>query len=198
MSDEVVALDVNRAFLAQDGLGMDTHLLVGDATALPISDECVDTVVATEVLEHVPSDSAMASEISRVLRPDGHLIITVPNDGVFGFLDPTYFSPARAVLRIIGKETQPIHRHYSLEKITTVLGKDFRIEEVSRTGSWLHGVCVLLVQLSRLTGSKRLERTFNSIGGYDYQLDYGKAAYNLAIRAMKVRRQQPSVASERP
>jgi len=159
--------------------------LIGDGAALPLSDGCVDTVVATEVLEHVPSDVKMISEVSRVLKPGGRFIITVPNAGLCGFLDPNHFGPARVVLKIIGKESQPLHRHYSLDDLRALLKDDFIIEYLSRTGCWVTGICVLLVQFSKLVGSRRLESLFNTIGAHDYQLEYGAGAYNLAVSARK-------------
>lgn len=36
-------------------------------------------VLATQVLEHVPEPKQMLQEISRVLRPGGHLILTAPH-----------------------------------------------------------------------------------------------------------------------
>jgi SAM-dependent methyltransferase len=50
----------------------------GDAVALPFADGCADAVLCTEVMEHVPEPAAMLSEIRRVLRTGGHLVITVP------------------------------------------------------------------------------------------------------------------------
>ena len=46
-------------------------------TAIPIADGSVATVLARDVLEHVDDAAAMA-EITRVLRPGGHALITVP------------------------------------------------------------------------------------------------------------------------
>ncbi|MDH4037419.1 MAG: methyltransferase domain-containing protein [Candidatus Krumholzibacteria bacterium] len=50
----------------------------GDALALPFTAGCTDAVLCTEVMEHVSDPAAMLAEIHRVLRPGGHLIITVP------------------------------------------------------------------------------------------------------------------------
>ena len=50
----------------------------GDAAALPFATGCADAVLCTEVMEHVPDPSAMLAEIHRVLRPAGHLVLSVP------------------------------------------------------------------------------------------------------------------------
>jgi len=43
-----------------------------------VPDQSFDLVVACDVLEHVPNDSAALHEIYRVLTPDGWVILTVP------------------------------------------------------------------------------------------------------------------------
>ena len=48
------------------------------ANILPFSDNCLDTVLCLEVLEHLKDDSAALAEIYRVLRPDGRLVLSVP------------------------------------------------------------------------------------------------------------------------
>src|SRR5205085_10485091 len=53
----------------------------GDLTALPFPDASVDRVIASEVLEHIPDDTAALTEIARVLRPGGRAATTVPRYG---------------------------------------------------------------------------------------------------------------------
>ena len=50
----------------------------GDGTKLPFADGTFDRIIASEVLEHIPNDSAALAELSRVLRPGGTIAITVP------------------------------------------------------------------------------------------------------------------------
>ncbi|MDG2461386.1 MAG: class I SAM-dependent methyltransferase [Luminiphilus sp.] len=51
---------------------------VGDATTLPIADETVDAVVASEILEHIPNYLVVLEEVWRVLKPGGHFCLSVP------------------------------------------------------------------------------------------------------------------------
>jgi SAM-dependent methyltransferase len=57
---------------------------------LPYPDESFDLVVLTEVIEHLENHRAALSEVARVLRPNGHLILTTPNimrlDSRLGFM----------------------------------------------------------------------------------------------------------------
>lgn len=69
---------------AKNYVGMDyltdrsTPDVVGSATAIPLGDASFDTVVCTEVLEHVPDPLKALREMHRVLRPGGHLILSTP------------------------------------------------------------------------------------------------------------------------
>jgi SAM-dependent methyltransferase len=45
---------------------------------LPFGDEEFDTVLLTDVLEHIPYPDALVAEIGRVLRPGGSAVIAVP------------------------------------------------------------------------------------------------------------------------
>ena len=59
------------------GLGPDV-VKAGFADAIPYPDESFDLVTAFDVLEHLDDDRAGLAEIRRVLRPAGHLLLTVP------------------------------------------------------------------------------------------------------------------------
>ncbi len=52
--------------------------LAADATRLPFADGAFDAVIAAEILEHVPADTAALAEIARVVRPGGTVAVTVP------------------------------------------------------------------------------------------------------------------------
>ena len=53
-------------------------IIRGDICALPIRGETLDAAVCTEVLEHLIDPHQALTEIWRVLKPNGHLLITVP------------------------------------------------------------------------------------------------------------------------
>jgi len=63
-------------------------VVVNDLTGpLPFEDDSFDTILCTQVLEHVPDAEFAMAEIARVLRPGGHALITVP------FLYPAHELP---------------------------------------------------------------------------------------------------------
>lgn len=52
--------------------------LKADALNLPFADGHFDRVIASEVLEHIPSDEAAIAELVRVTKPGGMISVTVP------------------------------------------------------------------------------------------------------------------------
>ena len=51
----------------------------GSALDLPFRDASFDAVLASQVLEHVPEPAQLFQEVSRILKPGGHLILTAPH-----------------------------------------------------------------------------------------------------------------------
>lgn len=49
-----------------------------DGHALPFAEESFDTLLSTEVLEHIPDPGRMLGEMYRTLKPGGRLLVTVP------------------------------------------------------------------------------------------------------------------------
>jgi ubiquinone/menaquinone biosynthesis C-methylase UbiE len=89
---------VSQDFAQYDGLGDDVGLqtgswdnsnldIVGDITNIPEPDASFDVILCTEVFEHLPNPVLAIQEFSRLLKSDGHLIITAP------FCSLTHFAP---------------------------------------------------------------------------------------------------------
>jgi SAM-dependent methyltransferase len=75
----------------------------GDALALPFPDGSFDCVIASEILEHVPADDAAISELIRVLKIGGALVVTVPRwlpERVCWMLSEEYHSNEGGHIRI--------------------------------------------------------------------------------------------------
>jgi SAM-dependent methyltransferase len=52
--------------------------IICPATAIPVPDASFDTVLCTQVIEHVADHRALLTEVFRVLRPGGGLILSGP------------------------------------------------------------------------------------------------------------------------
>lgn len=56
-----------------------TRAIIHDMTDLPFKTGSINTVIAISSIEHVPNDTAVFSEISRVLSQDGLAAISIPH-----------------------------------------------------------------------------------------------------------------------
>jgi SAM-dependent methyltransferase len=84
----VVGMDRNRsdlvrsgetlALMEQDNPGGHWLVAQADVTRLPFGDASFDVVVCSEVLEHIGDNRTAVAELVRVLKPGGHLAVTVP------------------------------------------------------------------------------------------------------------------------
>ena len=52
--------------------------VAANADHLPLADECLDTLLLLEVLEHLADDTGGLREMWRVLRPGGKIVLSVP------------------------------------------------------------------------------------------------------------------------
>jgi methionine biosynthesis protein MetW len=76
---EYVGVDISAPAVARAvdaGLNV---MQIEDAGRLPFEDEAFDSILCTEVLEHLFDPAGAVDEMARVLRPGGHLVVTVPN-----------------------------------------------------------------------------------------------------------------------
>lgn len=84
----------------------------GDGGRLPVRDDSVDTVLSTEVLEHVFEPQVLVREMARVVRPGGRVLITVPFIQPLHELPSDYFrftpSSLRALAEAAGLEVESI------------------------------------------------------------------------------------------
>lgn len=79
-SSRVVGVDISAVVVDHcNQRGLEAHRVsIGDEP-LPFPDSTFDLVYMAEVLEHLHHPDAAVDEIARVLRPDGHLLVTTPN-----------------------------------------------------------------------------------------------------------------------
>lgn len=70
---------------AQKVLQVDANFHVGDLYDLPFADDSFDTVLCSEVLEHLDQPERAVEELKRVAR--SHVLITVPREPYFRWLN---------------------------------------------------------------------------------------------------------------
>jgi ubiquinone/menaquinone biosynthesis C-methylase UbiE len=76
--------------------------LVGDVSSVPLPDGCADVAFALHVVEHLPQPDLLFTEVRRILRPGGLLVLATPNpEGLGarlmgkrwqGYEDPTHIA----------------------------------------------------------------------------------------------------------
>ncbi|MBN2100305.1 class I SAM-dependent methyltransferase [Candidatus Dojkabacteria bacterium] len=102
------------------------RLQAGSALDLPYSNEEFDTVVAWEVLEHLPrgTEQKMFTEVNRVLKGKSVFYLSTPRLSLFSnILDPAWW--------LIG------HRHYSVDFIKSMAEMTgFKVDELRIIGGW--------------------------------------------------------------
>jgi ubiquinone/menaquinone biosynthesis C-methylase UbiE len=74
---EIAGIDIssNMLKIARDKLGEKPDLRVGDSEKLPFEDKSFDIVTCTDSFHHYPHPENVLTEIKRVLKPKGILII---------------------------------------------------------------------------------------------------------------------------
>ena len=73
-----IGVEHGATFAAHRGGGAGGPDVVYGGGTLPFRDGSFDTVLSVQVLEHTPRPAALMAEMSRVLAPDGILILTAP------------------------------------------------------------------------------------------------------------------------
>lgn len=124
-------------------------------SALPFADRTFDTVLATDVLEHVPDPFLFWREVSRVTAPGGHVILGVPflywlHEMPHDHYRFTSFSLERFCLEN-GFEVRLIEAYGgSVAVVLDIIGKHMRPDFLSAAYQAIAGVI--------LRGASRLDR----------------------------------------
>lgn len=142
------------------------NFVVGSALELPFANASIDTVVAWEVLEHIPpnTEQRMFQEVWRVLKEGGRFYLSTPHDSFFvTLLDPAWW--------LIG------HRHYrrsDLEHFATQNG--FQVIRMEIGGRFWNLLGLLNMYISKwilrrhLIGetffNAHMDREYEQWGGY--------------------------------
>jgi glycosyltransferase involved in cell wall biosynthesis len=98
------------------------------AFSLPFKNESFDCLISSEVIEHVPMDDVLFTEMRRVLRPGGTLIIGTPDYATLGWriIEPIY-----GFVMPWGYKDEHI-THYTHSSLCEVLKRHgFTVEETS-------------------------------------------------------------------
>ena len=92
--DPLLSVYRKLEMLVGDEVGSRTVYLSVGAENLPLVDEDIDLVICRNALDHMPAPAAAVREISRILKPDGALFVSVDIGGAPTPDEPTVFSVA--------------------------------------------------------------------------------------------------------
>jgi SAM-dependent methyltransferase len=116
-----VGLDLNPRNVSLVRERLPEHPMVeGDIEAMPFAAGSFETVICTEVLEHVPYPQTALAEIRRVLRPGGLLIGSVPARSLIWRL---------RFLSSTCPHNEPFHNEYRPHEVRAMLG-DFDVRRI--------------------------------------------------------------------
>ncbi|MBL8878597.1 MAG: methyltransferase domain-containing protein [Phycisphaerales bacterium] len=94
---------------------------------LPATDACYDRVLSALVIDHVPRLGAYFSELRRVCRPNGLMVVTVVHPAMLLRGVTARFTDPRTQL-----EVRPqAERHLMSDYVMAILGAGLRIEQMS-------------------------------------------------------------------
>jgi glycosyltransferase involved in cell wall biosynthesis len=125
--NNVIGMDFNYAklrFLRR----YEIPLVNASAFALPFKDDSFDCVISSQVIEHIRYDETLFTEMRRVLRTGGMLILGTPDYATLGWriIEPIY-----GFLMPGGYKDEHI-THYTLDQLREILGRyGIEIEELA-------------------------------------------------------------------
>ncbi|MFA7402927.1 MAG: methionine biosynthesis protein MetW [Pelobacteraceae bacterium] len=142
-----------------------------DNETLPFADNWFDTVVTLDVIEHVYDPLSFIKELSRVLRPDGELIISTPNirfwKHIFNLMILGRFPKTTSVTEVY--DGGHIH-FFTFSDISHLLGGNYTVVHKS-------GICVAP------SWKRRLSLAITSILGPKFQLEFMQ--HSILVKAIK-------------
>ncbi len=128
VAKKIWAIDKNEKHIEQNKKFFKDKKVVfikGSALKIPLKNESVDMVVASEVIEHIPkkTESIFFREVRRVLKKKGNLFLSTPNDHLMVKLfDPAWYFG---------------HRHYNHKELRKIAEKErLQTKTYQISGAW--------------------------------------------------------------
>jgi len=145
---KIIGIEPNRAaveFSRKNVSGAEFH--VSTADKLPVANGSVDIVSMFDVIEHVPINGEVDAfrEVYRVLKKDGVLVLTTPNNNwITNLLDPAWY---------LG------HRHYKPRDLTKLVEKaGLNVRKTEVKGDIWSSIYFIWLYISKWIFGKTLPR----------------------------------------
>lgn len=172
-------------------------ILEGDATSVPVPDDCADAVLLLDILEHLGEPERAVEEAHRVLRPGGVVIVSVPHRGPQHRLDSLNLYRGLRARRPWWPPLEPatesaagVHRHFTVGELRRLMAPHFEVDRVQRSGFGLQELIHLAGLVARVPrGTERVGRVALTLHLLVYLLDdlvpCGPLGYHLAARGAR-------------
>jgi ubiquinone/menaquinone biosynthesis C-methylase UbiE len=126
--------------------------IVSDICSIPLDDASFDSVICTEVLEHVPDPIKVIAELTRLLRPGGKLILTAPFASMVHLAPYYYYSGF----------SKYWYEHH--------LEKDYKIDELVPNGNWYDHIEQELMRIPYASSDNYFGKIFALIPLVSYKI----------------------------
>jgi SAM-dependent methyltransferase len=125
----------------------------GSAVQLPFATGCVDAVISTEVLEHLPEPDQFFAEASRVLRQGGAFVLTTPQSHGLHEEPHDYFRYTRyGLTRLAEKHGFEVERVAAFGGVIAMIGQTVSHHTPmilpGRAGHLIRGITQAIVQFT--------------------------------------------------
>jgi len=179
--------------------------LNGAGERLPFKDETFDAVTFFETLEHVDNEAVFLSEVHRVVKPGGTVLLSVPNRGFMAFfdVDNIFFRPILLFAKRFNLYTGfddyhlKYHRNYSLQELENLFEAKFVIERVYYGGLIANRVVfifyksvylffLLVFRNRKLKLYDIMHDWMDKITTWDFDHSYGRKSDKLCLMARKI------------
>lgn len=165
----------HKSAISSDGRTFECELDLFDAERdrFPYPDEWFSTVLCCELLEHLPNDPMhMMSEINRILKPGGHLVLTTPNASslraiyaLFTGYHPGFF-PAYLKPSALERGDSRHNREYAARETHHLLDHSGFEVALLETGPFKAGSRAEFVSIERLLAENDIDTTLRGEGIY--------------------------------
>ena len=154
----------------QTGIGRGVENLFIEGSGFNFPDESFDLILAMDVVEHVEDDSAILKKLSRILKPKGKIIITVP-----------------AYMWMWGVQDEVAHhfRRYTTNSMSRLIGRIPGLSIVRKTyfNTFLFPPAAVVRLISKWFNLKNRESDFDIGGSFLNSVFY--SIFNLEVWLLK-------------
>jgi SAM-dependent methyltransferase len=167
-TEDVVGLDLSTAMTRKAQTDVPSaSFLVADGQTLPFSDSSFDAVWMRLVLLHTPDPAATMSEITRVLKPGGRVVLTEPDQG-----SHLVATPHDDIFERIRAHRRTTFRHPTIGRNLPELATNAGLTVAK---SWLNPIQIRSFALARAAGGPFDMATSQAIAAGAITADEGEA-----------------------